>query len=136
MPDDNWLQALVDGLSAHAQAERANSDQLTLGRLIEKLQLLPADTPVAGLGELDSYRGYYSDLAFAPTDKLTTAGELLERCRAAMGQVFTGYKGGDFVMGARTPLWVSDYGRSSGLKLMGFEPRDGALYPVTEEEVW
>lgn len=133
---DNWLQALVDGMNAHAQKERANSDQLTLGKLIEKLALLPTDTPIAGLGDLDSYRGYYCDLAFEPTDEATTAGELLERCRAAMGQVFTGYKGGDYVMGAQTPLWVSRYGDASGLKLMGFEPRDGALHPVTEEEQW
>jgi hypothetical protein len=31
--------------------------------------------------------------------------------------VFTGYKGGDFVMGALTPLWLASYG-SCGRKLM------------------
>lgn len=35
-----------------------------------------------------------------------------------MGQVFQGYKGGDYVMGALTPLWVSTYGNSSGTKIM------------------
>ena len=34
-----------------------------------------------------------------------------------MGQVFCGYKGGDFVMGALTPVWVSEYG-CCGPKLM------------------
>lgn len=130
------IQALVNGLNAKAQSERADSSQLTLGRLIDKLQLLPGDTPVTGLGRLDSYRGYYEDLAFAPTDETSTVGELLTRCLAAMGQVFTGYKGGDYVMGSRTPVWVSAYGDNSGLKLLGFEPRDGSLHPVTEAEVW
>jgi hypothetical protein len=34
-----------------------------------------------------------------------------------MGQVFGGYKGGDFVMGALTPVWVADYG-CCGMKIM------------------
>jgi len=27
-----------------------------------------------------------------------------------MGKVFQGYKGGDYVMGALTPVWVAEYG--------------------------
>ena len=45
------------------------------------------------------------------------AADLLTDCKAAMGQVFGGYKGGDYVMGALTPLWVASYG-TTGDKLM------------------
>jgi hypothetical protein len=91
--------------------------QLTLGALIATLEKMPADAQVANLRDADSYRGYYSDLYFESHDGTRPAAELLAECKAAMGQVFTGYKGGDFVMGALTPLWVASYG-SCGQKLM------------------
>jgi len=110
------LQALINGLSADWQRERAGT-QMTLGDLIKKLRDIPADTKITGLGELDSYRGYYCDLAFAPTSETRTAEHVLDACRSAMGKVFTGYKGGDYVMGELTPVWVADYG-CTGMKLM------------------
>lgn len=134
--ENRVLQALVDCMNSEEQKKRANSGQLTLGKLIEKLELLPPDTPITGLGALRSYRGYYADLAFEPEDGITTVGVVIERCRAAMGREFTGYKGGEFLMGENTPLWVSGYGYASGLKLMGLEARDGALRPVTMMESW
>jgi hypothetical protein len=102
------------------QEERAET-QLTLGKLIDLLQDLPKANCISGLGELHSYRGYYSDLAFEPTGKMRAVSDLLGECKAAMGEVFVGYKGGDFVMGRNTPLWVSGYGDASGLRLMGLD---------------
>ena len=110
------MQALIDGMNAHSQRERA-ATQLTLGTLIAALEAMPADAQVANLRDPDSYRGYYSDLYFERHDGTRPAAELLAECKAAMGQVFTGYKGGDFVMGAMTPLWVASYG-CCGPKLM------------------
>lgn len=110
------LQALVDGMSAQWQRERAET-QMTLGKLIEALEAMAPADMVANLNAAHSYRGYYSDLAFEPGEGMREAGALLEECRAAMGKVFTGYKGGDFVMGKRTPVWVAEYG-STGDKLM------------------
>lgn len=110
------MQALFDGLSAQWQRERAET-QMTLGALIDALKAMPADAQVANLREAHSYRGYYSDLALERHDGTRPAAELLFDCRAAMGEVFTGYKGGDFVMGALTPVWVAHYG-SCGDKLM------------------
>lgn len=112
----NNIQALVDGLSAQWQRERAET-QLTLGGLIAALEAMPPDAPVANLSEAHSYRGYYCDLAFEQSGGARPAADLLADCRAAMGQVFEGYKGGDFVMGALTPLWVASYG-CCGLKLL------------------
>lgn len=107
------LQALMDGMSAQWMTERA-STQMTLGALIERLEALPKETRV-NLGEPHSYRGYYSDLALEPVDE-STARDLLQECRDAMGQKFEGYKGGDFYMHAGVPVWVAFEG-SCGQKL-------------------
>lgn len=104
------IQAYVDGMSAKWQRERSET-QMTLGKLISALEAIPADTAIAGMDSPHSYRGYYSDLAFEPVEGSVKASALLAQCQAAMGQVFEGYKGGDFVMGALTPVWVSEYGR-------------------------
>lgn len=111
------LQALVDGMSAQWQRERAET-QMTLGKLIAALEAMPSDAEVTNLNGPHSYRGYYSDLAFQRGEGTRPAAELLAECKAAMGQVFEGYKGGDYVMGALTPLWISTYGHSSGTKIM------------------
>ena len=123
------LQAMVDGMSAQWQRERAET-QMTLGKMVETLEAMPADKPVANLRDLDSYRGYYSDLYFELHDGVRPAAELLADCKGAMGKVFTGYKGGDFVMGALTPLWIASYG-SWGVKIMALDA-DGVV--VTAED--
>ncbi len=126
------IQALVDGLSARWQRERSET-QMTLGKMIKVLGDMPKDTEIKGLGDLDSYRGYYSDLAFEPIGSRAseTASELRERCKEAMGQVFEGYKGGDYVMGALTPLWIANYG-NTGIKLMGINP-DGTIETAVDD---
>jgi len=110
------MQILINGINAQNQRARA-ATQLTLGALISALGKMPADAHVANLRDPGSYRGYYSDLYFERHYGTRPAAELLAECKAAMGQVFTGYKGGDYVMGALTPLWVSSYG-NCGQKLM------------------
>ena len=110
------IQALVDGMSAQWQRERAET-QMTLGKTIGALEAMPEGAEVANLNSAHSYRGYYSDLAFEQEEGTRPAADLLVECKAAMGQVFCGYKGGDFVMGALTPVWVASYG-CCGQKLM------------------
>ena len=124
------MQALIDGMSAQWQRERAE-EQLTLGELIEALEAMPEGAEIEGLGDLDSYRGYYSDLAFEPEAGKKPAAEILETCRAAMGQVFEGYKGGEYVMGAKTPLWLAHYG-SCGDKIMGINA-DGTIETAADD---
>ncbi len=106
--------------------------QLTLGALIEVLEKMPADAQVANLRDPDSYRGYYEDLSFERRDGTRPAAELLADCKDAMGKTFTGYKGGDYVMGAETRLWVASYG-SCGPKLMAVYAGGGLK---TEEDEW
>lgn len=125
------LQALINGMSQQWQKERAES-QMTLGQLIKCLKKMDFEQRIIGLGRLYSYRGYYCDLAFEPTTQVKEARQLLSECRAAMGKIFEGWKGGDYVMGENTPLWVAGYG-NMGPKLMGL--KDGTiLMPIVEEE--
>jgi hypothetical protein len=124
------IQAMIDGMSARWQRERAET-QMTLGELISALAAMPPDAQVAHLCRAHSYRGYYSDLAFEQDAGTRPAVDLLNDCRAAMGEVFEGYKGGDYVMGALTPLWVASFGKC-GDKLMALR-EDGGIETEREE---
>lgn len=143
----NPIQAAINGMSAAWRDERSKT-QMTLGGLIAALEALPPERKVVGIGNPMSYRGYYSDLAFSPvagwsTDRRTpeeankpaetTVGELLATARACMGEVFEGYKGGDFVMGKTTPLWIAGYSHC-GPRLMGLNTDADPITPITAEE--
>lgn len=94
-----------------------NMPQMTLGKLIDALGAMPEGAEVANFNSAHSYRGYYSDLAFEYAEGTRPAADLLAECKAAMWRVFRGYKGGDYVMGALTPVWLASYG-CCGSKLM------------------
>lgn len=123
------IQDMVDGMNARMQRERAK-EQMTLGKLIAALEALPAGATVQYIGEPHSYRGYYCDLAFELGTGQRLAADLLNECVGAMGKVFEGYKGGDFVMGAQTPVWIAEYG-CCGDKIMQLNA-DGSF--STEED--
>jgi hypothetical protein len=90
---------------------------MDLGEVIRVLSEYPADKVVEmGFGEPMSYRGYYDNLAFEPVVR-TTVGDMLAHARSAVGQVFTGYKGGRYRMTERTPVWVAPYGETVGDEL-------------------
>lgn len=102
--------------------------QLRLGELIDLLEKRPADQQVYfdfGCCVPDgvrSYRGYYDQLAIDYEDEpkeWPTVAKLLVTLKAADGATFTGYKGGEYCMDSRTPLWVSHYGRSSNTIVVG-----------------
>ena len=119
--DNNYIQWLVDGMSANEQENRRHT-QMTLGDLIAFLEQTPSGEMLASLQNPHSYRGYYCDLAFeqVPDERAVSAESLLELCRSCMGKVFQGYKGGDFMMGANTPVWIASYG-SCGEKIKGID---------------
>lgn len=111
------FQALLDGIRLETQKARSTA-QMTLGKLIDELGELPPKTLVE-LSSPHSYRGYYEDLAFSYGEK-TTAKKALQLCHNAMGQIFVGYKGGDFQMGRNTPVWVAFHGQL-GQKIMSIK---------------
>ena len=124
------MQALIDGLSQQWQKERA-ATQMVLGDLIGALAALPDGAMIENIGEAHSYRGYYTDLAFEKGEGTRLATDLLAECRAAMGKVFQGYKGGDFAMGEVTPVWIADYGRC-GVKIMAIN-EDGTFATAEDD---
>jgi hypothetical protein len=124
------LQALVNGMNEAGRQERAQT-QMTLGGLIAALEALPPERVVDGMCAPMSYRGYYSDLAFDPVGSMTV-GELLAVARGCMGKVFIGYKGGDFMMGETSPVWISPYGASTDARLMSLDATADPIRPVTE----
>ena len=92
----------VDGILSRIEEETDRvrcQYHLTLGALIDELHGLetaghgdcPVITDHRGYypGEEDSYRGYYSDLAFEPTSKPTTIDSVLVRCRASLHRPYT-----------------------------------------------
>lgn len=116
-----FIDAMDDDSFPLAGAEMAKlvhagvGTQLTLGGLIMLLERENPEHEVTfGFGypyRLCSYRGFYDQLAimfqpFAGSERFETASTFLQRLRDAVGEMFTGYKGGDFVMHKETPLWV------------------------------
>jgi len=118
------IQAFVNQLSAGWQRERSTT-QMNLGKLIDRLEQLPQGLEMEAITSAYSYRGYYCDLAFEPADGKMMVKDVLTLAKAALGEVFTGYKGGDYMMDADTPVWLSNYGEC-GKKIMGIAD-DGTL---------
>lgn len=147
------MQQFVDAMIANARGERMkHSPQLTLGELIARIEALPLtyqdhkdeETPKKVIFDfsdfaphwLDSWRGSYAELAIVPTgdyNKRSTAETFLARIRAAVGETFQGYKGGDFVMGTDTPVWVSRHGDNSHTGVVGV--RDTG-YEIVIDTAW
>ena len=74
------------------------SEPLTLKEVIRRLEREKLDHKVAyGFGNPHSYRGYYDRLCFEPVLD-TTVRDMLEAAQSSVGKVFTGWKGGDYVM--------------------------------------
>ncbi len=91
---------------------------MTLGELIRMLESVDPHRKIIGLGEPGSYRGYYEDLAFAPSTSSVPVAEALLRVRGYVGRKFEGYKGGLFEVGLDTPIWSARYGET-GLPILG-----------------
>jgi hypothetical protein len=84
---------------------------MQLRELIERLQLEEPDLVIPhGFDAPHSYRGFYDQLAFEPNGGPMTIQELLDIIKPCVGQVFQGYKGGDFKMSEWTDVWLANWG--------------------------
>lgn len=128
--NSNEIQDYINKLADGWKQERSSS-QMTLGKLIRFLEDSKVDTLPSGLTSPDSYRGYYSDLAFEETGKPQKVEELLELCYKALGATFEGYKGGEYLMDTNVPLWIAEYG-SCGVKITSINP-DGSFITAEHE---
>lgn len=130
------LQKLVDTMSDMSCRERSNY-HLTLGGLIHFLESVPKEMQVItdtseAVGYAHSYRGYYSDLSFAPAAICETAGELLTEAKDALGHEFEGWKGGEYRMHDKTPLWFAEEGHC-GRAIIDAKVIDGKVVLQTKD---
>jgi hypothetical protein len=130
------IQAFFNAISAAARDTRGDY-HVTLGKMIDAIKDMPPETPVVydvggAPGRPHSYRGYYSDLSFSPADSATVE-SLLKHCRGSLDATFEGYKGGEFVMGADTPLWFAEYG-CCGRAIVDMREEMGRLVLVTKAD--
>lgn len=138
------IQKLVDAMNDSNRSVRSDY-HLTLGKLIKVLENTIPELPVffscstdssglTNVGHEDSYRGYYSDLAFDVGDKEKTVAELLKQCKKAVNATYTGYKGGNFVMDEDTPLWRAEYGSHWGEAIIGYQIFDDKFILICKPE--
>ena len=132
------IQAFVNAISESGNRERSNY-HLTLGGLISKLkdfeQSKDVEFDVGGHPDyLNSYRGYYSDLAFSTTEKVVSVSDVLKEANKALNTTFQGYKGGDYIMTESTPLWKSEYGTSGDNEaVMGIVETENKVIFITKK---
>jgi hypothetical protein len=83
---------------------------MTLGELIAVLKAEDQALVVPrGFAHPHSYRGYYFQLAFEPSENVTV-GSMLADAENAVGAVFTGWKGGNYTMSEHTKVWLAHRG--------------------------
>ncbi len=85
---------------------------------------------------IGSYRGYYEHLSLGYTDEdgSMKVGELLTLLKGAIGKVYTGWKGGDFQMTRKTPVWVGNTGYCYGTQIKGIQSKTYAAVIITGHE--
>lgn len=123
------------------QKEFAKKPIRTLGEVILLLKAQPPDNVImldftAGIpSHLDSYRGYYDDLALDYTELRDpiTVKELLETFEGADGSTYLGYKGGGFKMHRKTLVWVAPYGET-GRMLVDIQSKGNVTTIITQED--
>ena len=139
---DYFVQSLHAMMEQEKQEEFAQKPIKVLGEVILLLKAQPKtnivkfDFTESNPLDLDSYRGYYSDLAldYSHTGKAMTVKNLLAMFESADGRTFTSYKGGDFTMNHRTFVWVAPYG-VCGRMLTDIKGERGITTIYTREDV-
>lgn len=116
---------------------------LKLGELIEALEplckeetLIEFDTGDIPMG-LCSYRGYYKDLSITYDKNVgyMFAEKFLNMLKNAVGKIFVGWKGGEFMMSATSEVWVSNEGECKNTKICGISLSENKVILYTVENV-
>ena len=89
---------------------------MNLGKLIKFLGKQNQNVIVEkGFDSPHSYRGYYDQLAFEPTDNILIS-DMLKCAKEALNSTYTGYKGGKFTMTKETECHLA-YSGETGKRL-------------------
>ena len=126
------IQRLLDAIDRNRLDWQREQGAMTLGEILDDLETRPQDYRlgvqwvhgVSGIGEVDSYRGYYKDLAIEPGPVTSLVEVGLGVLRQAVGSTVEGYKGGEFLITRESRVWVSTCGDCSGLMVTGVEQDD------------
>lgn len=87
---------------------------LTLSEVIARLEAEDQSKIVAkGFGAGGSWRGHYSEIAFAPAYNVSVA-SMLECARKMVGRTLYGWKGGEFPVTLDTECHIANPGVSNG----------------------
>lgn len=82
-------------------------------------------TPVG----VDSYRGYYEQLAIMVEAKATMrVGSFVELLESKIDTVMEGYKGGEYNIDPMKEVWISNYGEASGSRVTGVRRAEWNTY--------
>lgn len=96
--------------------------------------------------EFDSWRGNYCELALGYEEKgqgiVIHSNGLYKKAYNANNSIFTGYKGGDFVMDLQTPIHQANYGEVGveigvdydEYKIIGLKKKGSKLIILTRKE--
>lgn len=151
------FQEVIENKVASDRAERMKtSPQLTLGELIARLEGMPTHWDKGEKGEknivfdfeyaiptgLESWRGSYNELAltfdfkgydhfYKKEPKPIKITAFIKMLKEAIGKEYTGWKGGKFVMGKNTPIWVANSGNSGNTGVIGVFDNEYELVLLT-----
>ena len=111
---------------------------MKLINLIRRLEQQPQDNIIhfdfcqAVPCSLSSSRGSYDDLAigFEFIGSMEVS-ELLAICKGALGTTYPGYKGGEFLMGEFTEVWVDNFGYWTNTKITGIHDQNFGYSIIT-----
>jgi hypothetical protein len=107
---------------------RIHERQMTMQQFADALKAMPADeVPYFDFchtrpTRLDSYRGYYEDVALGWTDapsRAPTCNELAASVQARIGKTQEGYKGGTYTVYPDTAIWVANHGETGDTAIVG-----------------
>lgn len=112
---------------------KCDAIQMSVGELIDALERKPADMklrldfdyfrPV----NIDSYRGYYEDVAIGYDREAPemTVDEFRSHLKSKLGSQMTGYKGGEYIINEDTAVWASNYGDAASVAVVDVEQVGG-----------
>lgn len=102
--------------------------QMTIGELRQAIKRAdPAATVVFDFAYfrpdgVDSYRGYYEQLAIGYSNEgEITVEQFDQMLRESLTKTFHGYKGGEYDMYESTPVWVANHGEGGGTAVVNVQ---------------
>lgn len=133
------LQELINKMNEEAKIE--SGKEYNLGDLIRDLEPykekhLPVEFEDGTKPtEFGSWRGSYCELMleYSRGGSIDTY-DFYRKAFNTNGSMFTGYKGGDFVMDLATPMHKDIYGCSNGDKIIGVKEENGKIIIITRPE--